>query len=320
MDTTAQVRASTVWAVRWKAIAAWGAVLPGAIWVVVRIGGFDAWYPMVQLIAFTPYVAALSVVPLMWTVLLRQRYPALIAAVTAIALAACVVPRWLEDGDALRGARGPELRVMSVNLLMGRVDPARLADLARDADVITVQELTPEFATAFAKYFPHRVSYPAAGVGGSGVFARIPLRDAGVRHNPWGFTQAIAELTDYGVFIESAHPAAPSSRAAIEPWRESFRRQQRATPDGPLRILAGDFNATLDHSVMRDLLHSGYRDAALVRGKGLSGTWGPYDGDRIPPVTLDRVLADRRIGVRDLRILDLPGSDHRPVLAVLVLP
>jgi hypothetical protein len=32
------------------------------------------------------------------------------------------------------------------------------------------------------------------------------------------------------------------------------------------------------------------------------------------------VLADERCGVRDLEVIDLPGSDHRAVLAELVLP
>ena len=85
-------------------------------------------------------------------------------------------------------------------------------------------------------------------------------------------------------------------------------------------ILAGDFNATLDHSVLRSLISTGYRDAADVVGKGFVGTWGPYDGDRIPPVTLDRVLADKRIGVVDVAVFDLAGSDHRPVMATLTLP
>ncbi|WP_245746409.1 endonuclease/exonuclease/phosphatase family protein [Nocardia altamirensis] len=305
---------------RWKSVVAWLAVVPGVVWAVVRVAGLDTWYPMVQLIAFTPQIAAISVVPVVLNVLLRQRYAAVAAGLVTIVLAACVVPRAISDGDPLNGAKGEELRVMSANVLMGKADVAELARLATDVDVVAVQELTPEFAESFGKYFPHRVVYPAPGVGGSGVFSRLPLRDAGVRRNPWGFMQAIAEIPERGVSVESAHPAAPSSRAAVEPWRESFRRQLGATPDGPLRILAGDFNATIDHSVMRALVDSGYRDAAQVVGKGLVGTWGPYDGDRIPPVTLDRVLADRRIGVRDVQVLDLRGSDHRPVRAVLVLP
>ncbi len=304
---------------RWKPIAAWSAVLPGAIWAVIRIAGLDSWYPMVQLIAFTPYIAGLALFPVAFTLLLRQRLAAIAAVVTVVALAACVLPRWFTDGDPINGAKGADLRIMSANVLEGTADPDQLAALAADVDLVAVQELTPDFAAAFTKHFPYAVSYPAPGVGGSGIFSRVPIRDAGLRRNPWGFTQAIAELPS-GVLVESVHPAAPWGREAVEPWRESYRRQQSATPDGPPRVLVGDFNATLDHSTLRGLLASGYRDAAAVLGKGFTGTWGPYDGDPIPPVTLDHVLADRRIGIRDLEVLDLPTSDHRPLRAVLVLP
>ncbi len=304
----------------WKTISAWTTVVPVAIWALIRVSGFDSWFPMVQLIAFTPYVAALSILPLILSIVARQRYSAVIAALAATALAISVAPRWFADSDPLNGAHGPQLRVMSVNVRLGGADADRLARLAQDADVVAVQELTPQFATALAHHFPYRVSYPAPGAGGSGVFSRLPVRDAGKRDNPWGFTQAIAELSQYGILIESAHPAAPYGHEATEPWRESFHRQQRATPDGPIRILAGDFNATLDHSALRELIASGYRDAATTLGKGLTGTWGPYDGDPIPAVTLDHILADRRLGIRDLKVLDLPGTDHRPILATLVLP
>jgi hypothetical protein len=37
-------------------------------------------------------------------------------------------------------------------------------------------------------------------------------------------------------------------------------------------------------------------------------------------VTFDRVLADRRIGVVEVRVFGIPGGDHRAVLAVLQLP
>ena len=45
-------------------------------------------------------------------------------------------------------------------------------------------------------------------------------------------------------------------------WRGDLRALPPATPDGPLRILAGDFNATLDHAELRRLLDTGYEDAA----------------------------------------------------------
>lgn len=312
---------------RWRLILSWVAVAPAAVWALIRVLGWDVWYPMAQLIAFTPYVAALSVLPLALTVLWRRWDAAIVAGLATIVLASCVLPRWLPDGGALAGAKGPELRVLTANLLAGAADTADLLRIVREekVDVLLVQELTQAFSTkadaaGISELLPHKALYPARGVQGSGIYSRLPLRDDGLRRNPFGFGQAKAELVPYGVLIESAHPVPPSERNSLPAWRDSFPHQPRATVDGPLRILAGDFNATLDHSLLRELISSGYRDAGDVKGKGLTATWGPYDGDRIPPVTLDRVLADRRIGVHEVRVFDLLGSDHRPVLAVLKLP
>jgi endonuclease/exonuclease/phosphatase family metal-dependent hydrolase len=56
-----------------------------------------------------------------------------------------------------------------------------------------------------------------------------------------------------------------------------------------------------------------------VVGHGLQPSW-PYDAQRLPKVTIDHVLADRRIGVRASEVFPNPGSDHRAVFAALVLP
>lgn len=303
----------------------WLCVSPWVGWTIVRLGGWDKGYPATQLIAFTPYVAVSAVVPLAVLLIKRKWWPAALAGVTAIALAWCVLPRWIPDGDPRAGAQGPTLKVMSANVLAGTASNAELARLVRenDVDILALQELTPQFAAAadeLEELLPHRVLYPLPGVIGSGIYSRFPLRGGELRVNPLRFGQARAEIVQYGLWVESVHPVAPVYDSSIDGWVGSFANQPKATPDGPLQILAGDFNATLDHSVLRSLISTGYRDAADVVGKGLVGTWGPYDGDRIPPVTLDRVLADRRIGVVDVVVLDLQGSDHRPVLATLILP
>ena len=304
----------------------WTLVAPGAIWAVVRLGGWDQWYPAAQLIAFTPYVLAGSLLALAATALLRRWPATVVAALTVAALAACVLPRALPDSEA-PPATGVPLRVMTANVLAGRASAATLVRLVTEdhVDVLAVQELTPAFATALgqagmADVLAFKVLYPRPGVIGSGVYSRFALRDDGVRDNPYRYGQAKAVLIETGVMIESVHPVAPSEASSLPGWRRSLTHQPPATVDGPLRVLAGDFNATLDHSLLRSLIAGGYRDAADVMGEGLTGTWGPYDGDLIPPVTLDRVLADRRIGVTSVEVFDLPGSDHRPVLAALVLP
>ncbi len=307
----------------------WLAVAPGTAWAVVRLLGLDRG-PLVQLLAFTPYMAAGSLLPLVLTVALRRRWPAAVAAVTAVTLVAVVAPRAV--GSDAPPAAGPALRLLTANLLAGTADAQALVDLVRRhrVDVLTVQEFTPAIGAeldrlGLDRLLPHRELHPADGTVGSGLFARHPVSAGGVRHNRggWGFDQAYGTVAVPGappLRVESAHPSAPYALDQVGHWRADLAAQPPATPDGQLSILAGDFNATLDHAPLRALLDTGYVDAADAAGAGLTGTWGPYDGDPIPPVTIDHVLVDRRIAVRAVSVHAIPDSDHRAVLADLRLP
>ncbi|MEU3455788.1 endonuclease/exonuclease/phosphatase family protein [Micromonospora sp. NPDC006766] len=306
----------------------WLAVAPAAAWVVLRLAWSDRG-PMVQAVAFTPYAAAGSLVPPVLALALRRRGAAVVAAVAALMLVGAVTPRAVASRQP--AADGPPLRLLTANLLKGGADPDRLVGLVRErrVDVLAVQEFTPEIAAeldrlGLATLLPHRMLNPEVGTTGSGLYARFPLSEVGFRRNQgFAFTQAYGTLAVPGappVRVESAHPAAPWAVHVVPDWRTDLRGQPAATPRGRLSILAGDFNATLDHAPLRDLIATGYVDAADAAGAGLAGTWGPYDGDRIPPVTIDHVLADRRIAVRSVAVYALPGSDHRAVLAELRLP
>ncbi|MEO3769878.1 endonuclease/exonuclease/phosphatase family protein [Micromonospora sp. B9E7] len=307
----------------------WLAVAPPTLWAALRLVGLDRG-PLVQALAFTPYVAGFSVLALSLALALRRWWPAALAAVAAVALLGVVTPRALASPQP--AANGPTVRLLTANLLAGAGDARTLVELVRryEVDVLTVQEFTPEAQAALDRLgldrlLPHRQLNAQVGTPGSGLYSRWPLSDVGLRHNRngWGFTQAYGTTTVPGgppVRVESAHPSAPYAVDQVGAWRADLEAQPPATPDGGLQILAGDFNATLDHGPLRALLRTGYVDAADAAGEGLTGTWGPYDGDLIPPVTIDHVLVDRRIAVRSVKVLALPGSDHRPVLATVTLP
>jgi endonuclease/exonuclease/phosphatase family metal-dependent hydrolase len=217
-------------------------------------------------------------------------------------------------------------------MLVGGADATTIVTLVRDNDVavLAVQEFTPGAATALAAagltgLLPFSQLGPEVGTTGSALYSRYPITAGGVRRNTggYGFLQAYGTIQPPGgppVLVESAHPLAPYALSVVNEWRGDLANEPRATPGGPLRILLGDFNATLDHAPLRQLIASGYHDAADTVGKGLIGTWGPYDGDLIPPVTIDHILTDQRIGIRDVSIHDVPRSDHRAVFAALTIP
>ncbi|GID98132.1 endonuclease/exonuclease/phosphatase family protein [Amorphoplanes digitatis] len=306
----------------------WLLVLPGAVWALLRLGGWEQGL-MVQLFAFTPYVAAWSVVPVIAALATRRRLAGAVAAVTLAVFAMVTLPRALADGD-----RGPQggvaLHVMTSNLLFGNADAAEIVRLVRAnaISVLALQEFSPRAQTRLAEaglgdLLPYSSLGPEYGAGGSGLYSRFPITNPGVRHNNGGFKQAYGTIQPPGagaVVVESAHPLAPYSVEVLDVWRNDLMEEPGVDPNGLPRILLGDFNSTLDHAPLRDLIDSGYRDAADADGAGLTGTWGPYDGDPLPPVTIDHVLVDERLGVGPVSVHDVPGSDHRAILAEVRVP
>jgi endonuclease/exonuclease/phosphatase (EEP) superfamily protein YafD len=325
-DNAARRRRPAVGVALWLLWAAFAA------WAVARLTGPTV-FGAVQLLAYTPYAAAVSVPALAVTLLSRRWRTAVVGTVATTALVTCVAPRALADDYGPPTTGGPYLRVMTVNMLIGGADPAAIVNLVRDnrVELLAVQELTTQGQRALddaglADLLPHRVSYLEPAV--TGIFSRFRLDDGGVRILRSDFGQATATLRVPGaapVAVESVHTCAPIDATAGEYWAADLADQTPATVDGPARLLLGDFNATLDHAPLRRLIATGYRDAADVTGAGLSPTW-PYDdswpyGDRrLPGVTIDHVLADRRIGIAAYRVYPVPGSDHRAVYAELALP
>jgi endonuclease/exonuclease/phosphatase family metal-dependent hydrolase len=309
-------------------ILVWALVAIGLMWVVVRLFGLERGYPLVPLIAYTPYVAALAVPVAAAAAALRMWPAAAAAALVAVALAIVVLPRAFGSGDSVDRSAGERLDVLAANLMLGNAEPEALVELVRSEqiDVLAVQELTPQAVAGLReagleKLLGERALFPAPRSGGSGIYARYRLRgvDAGSTP-PGGFLmpRAAVELPGGAAAgLVSVHPVPPTDSSQIGTWEEGLESLPEPSTEGGPWVLAGDFNATLDHAELRAILDSGYVDAADASGAALSPTW---PSDLIPPpVTIDHVLADEGLAVADASIHDLPGSDHRAVSAELYL-
>ncbi len=313
----------------WRSVLAWAGVAAWGTWAAVRLIGGDR-VPLIEtyaapLLAFTPYAAATTPVPLAAALVLRRRWAAVAAGAVALALVAPVAPRAIGGGQP--DARGPALRVLSVNLYYGRADAGALLDLVRRtrADVLSLQELPREAvrryeAAGLRTLLPYAVVDTRPAASGSGLYSRHPLRRLPDVPDTSVATPR-AELTLAGgrrVQVTAVHPLPPLSAEDQESWKRDIGRLPSATPSGPVQILAGDFNATLDHATLRRLIGRGYADAADRAGSGLVPTWGT--GDIRRPITIDHVLVDERCAVTGYGVHGMPGSDHRAVLAVIRLP
>jgi endonuclease/exonuclease/phosphatase family metal-dependent hydrolase len=163
---------------------------------------------------------------------------------------------------------------------------------------------------------PYRVIDPRGGPEGSGLYARYPLTELpGRGPTAFAMVNATLDVPDAGpVRLTAAHPPAPLGPDAAR-WRHDLREIPPPTPHGEVGIVAGDFNATLDHRPLRRLIGAGFTDAADATGQGLVPTFRPW-----PPITIDHVLVDKRVAVRRVKVYYQAGSDHRALFAELRLP
>ena len=318
-------------------VAGFGSKVSGISWVVA--GGLAAWAAArvtaadrarraeavaVPFLSFTPQVAAAAPWAALGLRLAGRRAPAATAVAAAAALGLMVRPRAVPRPQP--AASGPVLRVLTFNMYFGRADAEVIVARVREAgaDVLFLQELTEDAVTRLKQagledLMPHARTELWGGSRGSGIYSRFPLDD-GPHLAPVHMAQptALAELPDGdAVELVCVHPVTPRlGRWGAARWREELA--VLPPPGGRARVLAGDFNATLDHAAFRGVLRLGYADAAQQAGSALTPTWGLPGGRAL--LTLDHVLADRGCAVLGYSVHVVPGSDHRAVYAEIQLP
>jgi endonuclease/exonuclease/phosphatase family metal-dependent hydrolase len=299
-----------------------------AAWAAARITAADrirqAETTAVPLLSFTPQVAAVAPWAALGLGLTGRRGPAATAALAAAALGVVVRSRRIPRPQP--GACGPMLRVLTANLYFGRADAEVIVDRVRQAraDVLFLQELTADAVTRLKQagldeLLPHTLLELRGGSRGSGIYSRFPLSEGpAVASVYMAQPTALLKLPDgEAVELVCVHPVTPRlGNGGANRWRAELGV---LPPPGELpRVLAGDFNATLDHAVFRDVLRLGYADAGLQTGNALTPTWGPPGGGAV--LTLDHVLVDRSCAVLAYSVHVLPGSDHQIVYAQVQLP
>ena len=246
-----------------------------------------------------------------------------------------VIPASQRTARLSRRAPGPgpetlSLRVLSLNAQKGSADTAAVVrEIERHrVDVLAVQELIPEMAHRLVEagvghLLPFCHLDPRPRGGGTGLWSRWPLTP--LLPVP-GLAQAaprarVEPVHGRPVTLTAVHTLAPMPHNARR-WQQELAaiRSALADGDGP-QVVAGDFNASRDHRPFRRLLAAGLLDCAdAARRRMWPGfTWPARRG--IPPVMrLDHVLVSQEgCTVSLCRTIQVPGTDHRAVLAVIEL-
>ncbi len=288
--------------------------------------GLERGFPLDALIAYTPYVAVAALLAAGVALALRNWAAAVVGALALVWLAAGIAPRAIGSDEQARPG-DIRLDVLAANIHRGSADPDALVELvdSHRVDLLTIEELTPEFAVALRRAglrerLPNAIQTTRRGSAGGGIYSRFPLLPEPTPPAV-DFRMPRARVVlpgHHAVRVVAVHPYPPNP-GSTGSWSAGLHTLPSPVMGGPPWVLPGDFNATLDHAELRRVLDLGYRDAGDVTGNGLIPTW-PEFGHHLPPITIDHILAQQGIRIVSYSVEDIPGSDHRAVYARLAIP
>lgn len=305
-------------------------------------------FPIAQIVSFRGLVVVAFAVAFVVVLLLAIVRPirafalslAVVAGLAAIANGGVLVSRGGMGTDALPAKTDTAIRVMTWNTAGPATPPATIAKIAvaMDADIVALPETTIETGEQVAiamrelghRMWAHHAEDPSTewDAGSTTLLISPELGDYAViessldgSSNTSTVPSAVAMPTSGdGPIVVAAHAVAPRPSYMHE-WRDDLR--WLADQCGAANvIMAGDFNATVDH--MTGLGVDGRTlglcdDAAIATGNGSIGTWSS-DMPALLGTPIDHVMASthwKATGSLVLRSMDDSGSDHRPLIVQL---
>ncbi|MFJ8111231.1 endonuclease/exonuclease/phosphatase family protein [Streptomyces sp. NPDC096132] len=309
----------------WRLLGAWcaGLLLAGVSVVVgCRAADTDAVTPVPQVLAFLPWLlvpagaaAALA--------LLARWWPGVVWGVVALALLGWF-GRPYGDGAEPGGKTVAELRVLTSNVEFGWATGALIPVVRREKpDIVFVEECEYTCQAAVRRElggeYPYRQAVPGESSVGSVILSRFRLTPAEGVDGSMGMPGAVADVDGRSVRLQLAHPKPPLPDQ-VDLWKRELGRLHDFAArhaDGPL-VLAGDFNASQDHTAFRRVLDTGLRDAARLSGAGREPSW-PSRTTPVFGAQIDHVLVSKEFSASGARFLRLDDTDHRALVVNLTL-
>ena len=320
------------------------AVLHSAAYVS---GSFSTWW--LELLLYVPFPAylapALAALALSWTLTWLWRLAAALAVVLVVTVIMGLVLGHSDEGST-------RVRMMTYNIKAhlavqheGGFEAIVREVAQHDPDILVMQdagELADARAAGSERVAPLFAGRSVYALGQYIVVTRLRMRDcrAGdISYSPRSITPYVrCVVTAGGIDIDlaTAHFVSPREglNAArrerldgVDDWQQNFAdrlAQARrlagdiVTRQRPL-ILAGDLNAPEASPVIRTLLAQGLRDAFSSAGWGYGYSHGHALKPRFSFLRIDHILVSPEIGVVDCVAGGREASEHRPVIADLVL-
>jgi endonuclease/exonuclease/phosphatase (EEP) superfamily protein YafD len=257
---------------------------------------------------------------------MRMRRLAVVWCLGFVANAAAVVPLLFPAAEPKAAANQP-MRVMFVNVFRGNDLKAAVIDVVResDPDLLIAVEVDHEWVSslreALAERWPHHVEEDRGDNFGIVLFSKSPLKEHEIFESPGTYVptiRAVAQRPGGDVAIYGTHPFPPVSPVNQSNWvRHMDDLATRIARETSPVIVLGDFNSTpWSANYRRFMSRTGLADTMQGFGPQASWpSWLPYLG-----IPIDHVVVSPTIRTTDRRIGPRVGSDHRPVIADLMIP
>ncbi len=311
----------------------------GALWVVLGLGG--AWNAVLDAMGFFRiHMGILAGLGGLLAFALGQRWIGALGLGAAILAVATLGPVWRSVERPAGSSDTRDLTIMTANVL-GTANPtldrAASALIAANADVLAVIESPRAWSlpgSALRRHYPYTTAregnrnsvliFSRLPLGGIVQFDRDPLSPA--------FHTANVDLGDGTVLgVTATHFRWPLVLDNIQRRQAVAVGNVLAGGSGP-KVLMGDFNAPPWSETMARVEAS----TGLEMVGGLRRTWaghypnplrllvgGELYGRDIPAPLghhIDHALFSRGLGVAQVEVIPVPGSDHRAVWTRLAVP
>jgi endonuclease/exonuclease/phosphatase (EEP) superfamily protein YafD len=289
--------------------------------------GLDELTPFAQLAAFRPQ-SVIVVLVLAVVMLVRRgwRIAAAMIAVLGLIGAARTAPRQLSDPhSAPNGAR--VFTIMVANVLGGGARAADVAALIRERrpDLVSLpeaqadvrEEIRAQLQDQQYKGFTAQPSRAAPSA--TSVLVSAALGDVRfTTESGTSFGNVVVTGGNLGAVRLIAYHGYPPLPDAVPAWKSDLRKVRQWCSQDPPIVIAGDFNATLDHADFRHALGGYCRSVGPSVGGGLQGTW-PSDQPAVLRAQIDHVVVTRQFEPATFATYPIEGTDHRAVVATVAL-
>ncbi|WP_144877177.1 endonuclease/exonuclease/phosphatase family protein [Microbacterium sp. 1.5R] len=244
-------------------------------------------------------------------------------------------------GSTMPAATDTSIRVLTWNTAGDAVSAEQIAQqiLDQGADIVALPETTEAVGEQIAvmlreqghPMWVHHVQFQPDVVDGPkswhttvlvspelGEYSVIESSEDGSSNTGSVPSAVLMPVGGTGPTIVAVHAVAPRMEE-MEQWRSDLRWIADQCPEGDF-VLAGDFNATVDHMAGLGVEggNMGYcRDVASRTGNGLGGTW-PSSLPALLSAPIDHVMASPNwTPTGSVVIDDAGGSDHRGLVVQL---